>query len=188
MTAGVRAVVVDDMSGVRECAAIGIEASLEQTPDIDAEWLYGLRPEDATTNELTIPLQLVGRVMSTKAVEPGDGVSYGYTHRVVAPTVLALVTGGYAQGVVRALGNNASVEIAGVLHPIVGRVAMDVCVVDLETADADTAARHEGAHAIYFGGSGPARTNLSRWAEVTGMTERELVSVTGAKAVREWTS
>lgn len=185
--AGVRAVVVEDQSVVRELADIGIEASVDQNPDIDSDLLYGLRPPPAGEGD-EAPMRLIGRVLSTKTAVPGDGVSYGYTHRVTASTVLALVTGGYAQGVVRALGNHVGVEIGGILHPIVGRVAMDVCVVDLETADAPTVARFEGADAIFFGGNGVARSTLARWAGVTGMTARELITVTGAKAVREWTS
>lgn len=185
--AGVRMVVVDDRNVVRHLADLDIDASVDRVPDIDSDLLYGLSPAPGTHTNAA-PMQLSGRVMSTKTAAPGDGVSYGYTHRVTAPTVLALVTGGYAQGVARALGNQVDVEIGGVLHPVVGRVAMDVCVVDLETADAGAAENLEGADAVYFGGSGVARSTLARWAELTRMTARELITVAGEKAVREWTN
>ena len=184
--AGVRTVVVDDAALVSELAGIGIDASVDDAPDIDSDLLYGLRPALDRDGEAA-PMQLIGRVLSTKAAVAGDGVSYGYTHRVQSPTMLALVTGGYAQGIVRALGNRVDVEIDGESRPLVGRVAMDVCVVDLRTTDARTAANLEGADVVYFGGRGAARENLARWAGVTGMTARELITVTGVKAVREWT-
>jgi alanine racemase len=94
---------------------------------------------------------------------------------------VALVTGGYAQGIVRALGNQAHVEIEGTQRPIIGRVAMDVCVVDLEGTDAEV-----GTEATYFGGTGAAAPALARWAQVTGLSVGELVTVAGSHAPREW--
>ncbi len=183
VAAGIASVLVDDQSLVTELAAEGIAASVLGPPDADSGLVYGLRPADVVP-----PMRLIGRVLSTKQVKPGDAVSYGYTHRFQERTTLALVTGGYAQGIVRALGNNAEVEIGGVPHPIVGRVAMDVCVVDLQTSDGDAASEVEGEEAVYFGGDGAARANLVRWTETTGMTAAELITVAGAKAVREWTT
>jgi alanine racemase len=46
-------------------------------------------------------MTLVGTVLSTKRLLAGEGVSYGYRFRAPADTRVALVTGGYAQGVVR---------------------------------------------------------------------------------------
>lgn len=181
--AGIETVVVDDQMVAADLDGLGIRASVHEHPDIDTALLYGLAGVDVIP-----PMRLIGRVLSTKSADPGDAVSYGYTYRFRARTTLALVTGGYAQGVVRALGNHADVEIEGVAHPIVGRVAMDVCVVDLQTESADTAAHLEGADAVFFGGNGPARPNLARWAEVTGMTTAELITVVGSKVVREWTN
>lgn len=180
--AGAAAMLVDDHATVTRLKNHGIGASVVGESDMDTTLLYGLGSSAAS------PMRLIGRILSTKPAIPGDAVSYGYTHRVKALTTLALVTGGYAQGIVRSLGNHAEVEIGGALHPIVGRVAMDVCVVDLQTADTTAAARLEGAEAVYFGGDGPARSNLKRWMAITGMTAAELVTVAGAKAVREWTT
>ncbi|WP_036279222.1 alanine racemase C-terminal domain-containing protein [Microbacterium sp. CH12i] len=180
--AGVAAVVVDDHDVARRLTDIDIVTVLDEAPDIDSELLYGLPPASAVS-----PMRLMGRVLSTKPVRAGEAVSYGHTHRFDAPTTVALVTGGYAQGIVRALGNHAHVELGGALHPIVGRVAMDVCVVDLQTTDAETTARLEGADVVYFGGSGAIGTSLAQWAAVTGMSAAELITVAGAKAVREWT-
>ncbi|MCH3159094.1 hypothetical protein K3X38_14655, partial [Listeria monocytogenes] len=49
-------------------------------------------------------MTLVGTVLSTKRLLAGEGVSYGYRFRAPADTRVALVTGGYAQGVVRSAG------------------------------------------------------------------------------------
>jgi len=180
--AGADAVLVDSPAQVDALRLEGIDAVVDATADIDPRLLYGL--PDATGSLASDPvLRLVGRVMSTKRLKPGDAVSYGYTFRARTATRVALVTGGYAQGVVRSLGNRAAVEIGGELRPIVGRVAMDVCVVDLEGGDAEI-----GAEATYFGGRGPAAGALASWATITGLTVAELVVVTATHSTREWES
>jgi alanine racemase len=122
-------------------------------------------------------MTLVGTVLSTKRLLAGEGVSYGYRFRAPADTRVALVTGGYAQGVVRGAGGAASVFIEGARHPIVGRVAMDVCVIDI--GDADVA---RGAEATFFGRGGDT---VARWAAATGLRSSEIVTAVGLHTRRE---
>lgn len=178
--AGPARVLVDSAGDVAALALEGIDATTDGEPDIDASALYGLPSLDGAL-QTTPVMRLVGRVLSTKPLRAGDAVSYGYTHRATVDTTAALVTGGYAQGIVRALGNAAHVEIDGVERPIIGRVAMDVCVVDLQGADVAI-----GAEVTYFGGTGPAAPALARWADVTGLSIPELICVAGMHAVRGW--
>lgn len=171
---------MDSTGQVEAMRLEGIDATTAGTPDLDPGLLYGL-PTAAGASATPAVMRLVGRVMSTKRLRAGEAVSYGYTFRAAEDTMVALVTGGYAQGVVRALGNHADVEIHGALRPIVGRVAMDVCVIDLQGLAAEV-----GDTVTFFGGTGPASDSIARWAEVTGMTPAELVAVPGAHAVRGW--
>ncbi|WP_309102736.1 alanine racemase C-terminal domain-containing protein [Microbacterium sp.] len=178
--AGALAVLVDSDDEVAALAAEGVTATVDAEPDIDSRVLYGLPDADGVL--VTRPvLRLTGRVLSTKRLGAGDAVSYGYTYRATRNTVVALVTGGYAQGIVRALGNHAYVEVDGALRPIIGRVAMDVCVVDLQGEE-----RPVGTEVTYFGGAGPAGPALARWSALTGLGIGELVTVAGAHAEREW--
>ncbi|WAA64549.1 alanine racemase [Microbacterium oxydans] len=179
-TAGAERVLVDAPGEVEALHLEGIVGTTTGEPDIDSSLLYGL-PDTAGALATRPVMRLTGRVLSTKRLRPGDAVSYGYTFRATEDTTVALVTGGYAQGIVRALGNNAHVEIDGIARPIVGRVAMDVCVVDLEGGDAEV-----GTEVTYFGGEGPAAAGIARWADITGMESAELVTVAGAHAVRGW--
>jgi len=172
---GVREMLVDDR-GAEALRGQGMPVVTSGGADIPVERLYGL-----PGSRLAPALSLIGRVMSLKPLRAGDAVSYGYTHRATADTTVALVTGGYAQGIPRALGNRAAAGIAGEAHPIVGRVAMDVCVVDV--GDATVA---EGDDVTFFG-AGPVRDALADWSRATGMRTAELVAVAGLKAVREWT-
>ena len=56
-------------------------------------------------------LTLVGEVVAVKHVGADAGVSYGYSYRTSAPTTLALVALGYADGVPRLASNRATVHV-----------------------------------------------------------------------------
>lgn len=177
---GARQVLVDDEDIVRKLRAAGIDAVTTGVPDIDPFLLYGLPDEHGTLRTDPV-MRLSGRVMSTKPLRAGEAVSYGYTFRASVDTTVALVTGGYAQGIVRALGNRAEVEIAGARRPIVGRVAMDVCVVELGDVHAQPA-----AEVSFFGGRGAVAGELARWRAATGLGIPELVTIAGLRSRREW--
>jgi len=151
-------------------AAAGLTA-VDETPSLDTRTLYGLPGGDGAP-----ALRLTGSVLSSKRLLAGEGVSYNYTHIAVADTRIALVSGGFGQGVLRGLGNRVSVEIGGVRHPIVGRVAMDVCVVDVGDAPV-----RPGDEVVYFGGHGPAREALGEWERATGLTGAEIVCALGLR-------
>ena len=58
---------------------------------------------------------------------------------------------------------------------------MDVCVVDLEGADAPV-----GAPVTYFGGSGAMHDALAQWSAATGLTALEMAVVIGRNGERSW--
>ncbi|GGD37555.1 hypothetical protein GCM10010915_17960 [Microbacterium faecale] len=141
---------------------------------LSLEAVFGIDGEGVPAMTFAAP------VLQTKPLLAGDGVSYGYLHRAEKATRVALVAGGYAQGVARAIGSRASVVIAGSERPIIGRVAMDVCVVDVGNAPVSP-----GDEAVYFGSAAPQ--SLARWAEASGWTMLELVAIVGLGAEREET-
>lgn len=153
-------------------AAAGVDAAA-----VEAETLFGLPGGDSDARPV---LTLVGRVLSTKHLRAGEGVSYGYAHRAPEDTRVALVAGGYAQGVVRMLGNRVAVRIGGTLHPLVGRVAMDVCVVDITEH-----AVSRGDEVVFFGDPREDAPPLAEWVRATGWTAGEIVATTGLRAARE---
>lgn len=152
-------------------------ASLDVNADeLQAATLFGLPGGDLRARPV---LSLHGHVLGTKPLLAGEGVSYGYTHRASRDTSVALVTGGYAQGVVRSLGNIADVTISGRRHRIVGRVAMDVCVVDIEDARP-----LRGSDVVFFGDPDAGHPSLGEWTDATGWSAGEIVAVVGGRAVR----
>ena len=125
-------------------------------------------------------LRLTGTVLSVKDLRAGEGVSYGYAFRAPADTRVALVTGGYAQGIVRALGGAVYVGIAGERHRIVGRVAMDVCVVEIRDADV-----RRGDEVLFLGDPAAGEPCLADWVRVTGLLPSELITTVGLRSIRE---
>ena len=158
----------------RVLAGSGLTVSDAEAESPHSEALLGL------TRGFRPVMRLSGSVLAVKSLRAGEGVSYGYTHRAARDTSVALVIGGYAQGIVRALGNRASVSIAGERHPIIGRVAMDVCVVDVGSHPA-----HRRDEVVFFGDADAGEPSLAEWVEATGLTALELVTAVGLRAVRE---
>ena len=76
-------------------------------------------------------LALRSRVVRVSDVEPGGTVGYGRTWAAGRPSRVALVMCGYADGYRRSFGNRAHVLVRGRRAPVVGRVAMDMCMVDV---------------------------------------------------------
>lgn len=148
---------------------LGVDAAT-----LDAATLFGL-PGSGTRPVMS----LRGRVLGTKPLLRGEGVSYGYTHRASRDTTIALVTGGYAQGVVRSLGNVTTVVIGGDRHPIVGRVAMDVCVVDV----GDTPILR-GTEVVFFGDPGEGHPSLAEWTDATHWSAAEIIAIAGSRVDR----
>lgn len=70
-------------------------------------------------------------VIQTRPVAVGESVGYGATWVATRPSVVATVAAGYADGLIRAMGPNASLYAGDVACPVVGRVSMDLITVDV---------------------------------------------------------
>jgi alanine racemase len=70
-------------------------------------------------------------VVGVRSVPAGASVGYNGTFVATEPMQLALIAVGYADGLVRSLGNRFHVLVRGERAPLVGRVSMDQSVVDV---------------------------------------------------------
>ncbi len=94
--------------------------------------LYGYGAADPDKRFSTIPvLQWKSRVMQVKTVPAGFAVGYYASYKTSAPTDLAVISGGYADGYQRHLGNRGHVLIGGRRRSVVGRVSMNWISADL---------------------------------------------------------
>jgi alanine racemase len=95
--------------------------------------LYGMDPsgEWPPPFEIRPALALKSRVSRIRELPAGSGVSYGRTYVAQDPIRAALVPVGYGDGYPRILSNQGCVLIHGQRAPILGRICMDQCVVDI---------------------------------------------------------
>ncbi|MGD9612157.1 MAG: alanine racemase [Kiritimatiellia bacterium] len=94
--------------------------------------LYGYGSADPAQRFATVPvLSWKTRVMQVKTVPAGFAVGYYGSYRTPAPTDLATLSCGYADGYQRHLGNKGQVLIGGKRRPVVGRVSMNWISADL---------------------------------------------------------
>jgi len=96
--------------------------------------LYGYYPSGEVQKErldLRPVMTLKTRVVLVKELPAGSYISYGCTYSTPAPTRVATLPVGYADGYSRLLSNRAEVLIRGRRVPVIGRVCMDQCMVDV---------------------------------------------------------
>lgn len=95
---------------------------------------YGLYPSDKVQRDkvtLQPVLQWKTRIIHLKQVPAGFGVSYGTIYTTPKPTTLATVSAGYADGLSRSLSSRGYMLVGGHRVPIVGRVCMDLTLLDV---------------------------------------------------------
>jgi alanine racemase len=76
-------------------------------------------------------MSLRTHVTLLKQVHAGETLGYGCTYEAAREMTVATVPAGYADGYVRALSNRGRVVIRGQYAPVVGRVSMDLTLVDV---------------------------------------------------------
>jgi alanine racemase len=146
--------------------------------------IYGLSPfgdGDSERLGLRPAMTLSSRVAAVRRVPAGAGVSYDYVWRAPAPTNLALVPLGYADGVPRAASDRASVQIGGALYPVRGRIAMDQFVVDLGDASVPV-----GERVVLFGDPASGAPGAADWARWADTIDYEIVTRIGHRVRREY--
>ena len=139
---------------------------------------YGLSPIAGETYGLRPAMTARARVMMTKRVPAGQGVSYGLTYTTSEETTLAVVPLGYGDGVPRHASSAGPVRVGGVTARIAGRVCMDQVVVDV--GDEPVTA---GDVAVLFGPGDDGEPTADDWAAATGTINYEIVTRFGSGRV-----
>jgi alanine racemase len=137
-------------------------------------FLYGGR---AGSLEPEPVARLCARVIALRRLRAGDTVSYGATATVQSDSTIATLAIGYADGVPRALGSLGLVEINGAIVRIVGRVTMDMLMVEA----GETPVRL-GDTGILFGG----RVSLDDQAARAGTISYELLTSISPRVERRY--
>jgi alanine racemase len=97
--------------------------------------LYGLwrdvLPPNTSDPKLLPVMSLHSRIILLKWVPPGETIGYGCTFEASRRSLIATLPIGYHDGYLRGLSNRAHVIVRGVYAPVVGRVSMDLALIDV---------------------------------------------------------
>jgi alanine racemase len=97
--------------------------------------LYGLwrnvLPLTISDPKLAPVMSLHSRISMLKWVPPGETIGYGCTFEASRKSLIATLPIGYHDGYMRALSNRANVIVRGTYAPVVGRISMDLTLVDV---------------------------------------------------------
>ncbi|MGL2373986.1 alanine racemase [Helicobacter pylori] len=145
--------------------------------------LYGFYPsnemKESSQTILKNVISLKARIVQIKRVKKGEFIGYGkhfYTNEETLVGVLAL---GYADGLVRALGNRIQVAINNQLAPLIGKVCMDQCFVKLNNIEAK-----EGDEVILFGDKSAKANDASEIATLLNTIPYETISTLSKRLER----
>ena len=92
--------------------------------------LYGGNPTK-NENPMSPVVSLELPIIQLRHLPAGESVGYGATRIFSSPRVIAVVAGGYADGLLRSLSNRAHGFLRGRKVPLVGRISMDSCMFDV---------------------------------------------------------
>ncbi len=147
--------------------------------------LYGVRPAAHLRPDLRLDpvLHVRARVVALRDIPAGAAVGYGSEYRATAPTRVATLAIGYADGVHRRLSGRGGFWLGGARRRILGRVSMDYVGVDVTGADVGI-----GDVATFFGAPDVSETRVESVARDAGTSGYELLTSVGARLPRRFTA
>lgn len=146
--------------------------------------LYGLYPSQEVDREkisLKPAMTLKANVILVKDVEPDTCISYGRTFRTSRPSKIATISIGYADGYTRLLSNKGRMLVNGEYAPVVGRICMDQCMIDVTDLKHEV---HAGDEAVIFGSQNGVCISVDEVAADIGTISYELVSIISKRIPR----
>ncbi|MDP4603361.1 MAG: alanine racemase [Solirubrobacteraceae bacterium] len=146
---------------------------------------YGLDPfgDDPAAQGLEPALRLESYVARAERSDAGQSSGYGRSFIAQAPTVIATVPIGYADGWRRGFSNNGEVLIGGRRFAVVGNVSMDNITVDL---GADGGGVEPGDRVTLIGADGAERISSEELARLAGTINYEIVTAISARVERRY--
>ncbi len=145
--------------------------------------LYGVRPSEHVNPpfEVLPVMDLKAPLVAVKEVPRGMPVGYGRLFRAEQDTTTGLLQIGYADGLFGGFSNRGLVELDAEVYPIMGRVSMDLCNIDLQGR------QHAiGAEALVWGQGNDPRLRLEHQAVLAETVPYELMVRVGTRVERNY--
>lgn len=147
--------------------------------------LYGLKPSAEIANPAVHQLQPVlewkTRITFLKEVPAGAGLSYGHAFHTERPSLVATVPVGYADGLTRRLSGHLDMLVHGVRCPQLGRITMDMSLIDVTALRGRVAL---GDEAVIIGRAGTEEITADELAAKLGTINYEIVSAISRRVPR----
>jgi alanine racemase len=147
--------------------------------------LYGLPPSRGIANprvrELRPVLEWKTRIVFLKEVPAGTGLSYGHAFHTGRASLIGTIPVGYADGLSRRLSNDLELLVHGVRCPQVGRITMDMSLVDVTALRGQVAL---GDEVTLIGRRGAEEITAEELAEKLETINYEVVSAISSRVAR----
>jgi alanine racemase len=143
--------------------------------------LYGISPLPEFQPLLKPAMTWKTRIALIRDVPAGHGISYGRTFITPRPMRVATLSAGYADGYPRHLSNRgASMLVRGKRCPLLGRVTMDLMVIDVS----DLREARVGDEVVLMGRQGEEEVSASELAERAGTIHWDITTRIGSRVRR----
>ncbi|MGB5157043.1 alanine racemase [Desulfobacterium sp. N47] len=145
--------------------------------------MYGLYPSEEVNKDrvsLLPAMSLKAIVTQVKNVSCGFNVSYGATYKTTAPTTIATVPVGYADGYSRLLSSRGHMLVHGQKAPIAGRVCMDLTMLDVGSI---TEVK-QGDEVVVFGKQNGSCVTVDEIATLINTINYEIVTLISERVKR----
>jgi len=132
---------------------------------------------------LTPSMRVAARVLCVRTMPTGSPISYGRTFITKRKSRIGVIPIGYADGYSRLFSNNADVLVGGRRAPVVGRVCMDLTMVDLT----DVKAARENDEVVILGNQGKESITAYELASRADTIPYEILTSLGSKSRKIYT-
>ena len=139
-------------------------------PSADVDHTFDIRPV----------LSWKAQVIFVKELPAGRGISYGKTFVTEKPSRIATLPLGYADGLMRLLSNKGQVLIKGQRVPIIGRICMDQCMIDVSNVEGVEA----GEEVVLIGYQGEEHISAEEMAATVGTINYEITCAISKRVPR----
>lgn len=149
--------------------------------------LYGYSPVGSQAAASLKPiLTWKAKILQRKKIYPGDCVGYGFTFEAKDKREVAIMGVGYADGLNRLLSNKGWMLLEGISCPIIGRISMDSCAIDVTDAckRLGSVGCDVGRDAVIIGQSGDEKIGADDVANMTGTVAYEVLINIGGRVER----
>ena len=141
--------------------------------------LYGIYPSPGMASRVALKpvLSWKSRILQLKAAAKGSSISYGQTFVTRRKSLIATLPVGYADGYPRLLSNRGAVLVRGKRAPIVGRVCMDLTMIDVT----DIRGVRQGDEVVLLGCQGREKISADEMALWVGTISYEILTSISAR-------